>query len=148
MSIRSRLVRSAVVGALLALLAIGLVSGSGAQASIGPPRGPAQPVSCQCGGPGGAPDLSHISPWTNRDCAVSIGLSNTTSVDVYWLVHGSLVVRYAGWAEWRYSSNGSCHGYQWIRFHLNMAVVEASTVAAGFATMMWLTQDPLDWTTY
>ncbi len=27
-----------------------------------------------------------------------------------------------GWLEWRYSSNGECWGYQWIRLHIERAI--------------------------
>ena len=105
------------------------------------------PTDCLCGGPGGAANLAHISPWLNSDCNSSVQVGTT---NVYAWVQGSsgLVKTYAGWAEWRYSSYRSCHGYQWVRFHLSMSVIRRSTVSHGFSTMLWLTQDPLDWTTF
>lgn len=105
------------------------------------------PADCLCGGPGGSASLAHISPWLNSDCNTSISVG-TSNVYVYVSQNGSLVRTYAGWSDWRYSSYRSCHGYQWVRYHLTMSVVHRSTVSGGFATMIWLSQDALDWTTF
>ena len=105
------------------------------------------PADCLCGGPGGTASLAHISPWLNSDCDSSVQVG-TTTVYAWVQTSGGLVKTNAGWAEWRYSSNRSCHGYQWVRYHLNMTVIHRSTVSGGFATMLWLSQDPLDWTTF
>ena len=113
---------------------------------VGRPGG-ITPTDCLCGGPGGSADLGHISPWLNSDCNSSVQVG-TSSVYVWVQGSSGLTKTYAGWSEWRYSSYRSCHGYQWVRYHLSMSVINRSTVAGGFATMMWLSQDPLDWTTF
>jgi hypothetical protein len=130
------------------LLSAALLAPAGGSAAAGPVRGPGVTLAdCLCGGPGGSPDLAHISPWTVGDCNTSVAVG-TTSVYVWINGTSGLVKTYAGWAEWRYSSYRSCHGYQWVRYHLNMTTVHRSTVSAGFATMLWLAPDPLDWTTF
>jgi len=150
--------RARVVGwllpALLGAVTLGVVSTTAGSQALGPAGTPAvaqagglQLADCQCGGPGGSADLAHISPWNNSACNSYVEVGRA-GVHAYTGPSRNLTDMYIGWAQWVYSSNGSCHGYQWVIFHLSMAAVNASTASGGFTIMMWLTQDSLDWTTF
>lgn len=103
------------------------------------------PADCQCGGPGGSADLAHISPWLNPDCA---SYTEVGRAGVHAYKGAAMTDTYVGWVQWVYSSNRSCRGYQWLFFHLIMGNVAGTTAAPGFAVMLWITPDPLDWTTF
>lgn len=105
------------------------------------------PADCQCGGPGGSADLAHISPWNYSSCSYNTEVGRT-NVHAYRNVGGSLTDVYVGWAQELYGYAGACRGYQWTAFHLNMSYVAGTTAASGFTEMIWLSADPLDWTTF
>ena len=148
--IHGRLARIAGVVVLVAGLALAVTTGRLAASpnyAAATPAPALLPADCQCGGPGGSADLAHISPWLNSACNSNVEVGRA-GVHAYKNVGGSLVDVYVGWVQELYSSNGSCHGYQWTAFHMIMGNVAGTTAASGFAEMIWLSQDPLDWTTF
>jgi hypothetical protein len=148
--IRGRL--AAIAGALVLVAGLALAVTTGRPATspnhvAAIPAPVMVPADCQCGGPGGSADLAHISPWLNSACSSNVEVGRA-GVHAYKNVGGSLTDVYVGWAQELYSSNGSCRGYQWTAFHMIMSYVAGTTAASGFAEMIWLSQDPLDWTTF
>ena len=143
----------AIVLALLALLAVVAVGvshparGAGAPVFHSAPAPVMVPADCQCGGPGGSATLAHISPWNNAACNHNTEVGRA-GIHAYKSVNGTLTDVYVGWAQELYSSYGSCHGYQWTAFHMVMAGITGTTAWPGFTEMIWLSQDPLTWTTF
>jgi len=144
---------AAVAGALVMVAGLALAVTTTGRSAASPnyavaiPAPAMVPADCQCGGPGGSADLAHISPWNNSACNHNVEVGRA-GLHAYRNVGGSLVDTYVGWAQELYSSYGSCHGYQWTAFHLNMTAVNLTTASSGFTEMIWLSQDPLDWTTF
>jgi hypothetical protein len=49
------------------------------------------------------------------------GCTSSTQIGATVSIY-STAGRYYGWAEQRYSSNGACRGYQWIRLHVTYPI--------------------------
>jgi hypothetical protein len=81
-----------------------------------------------------------ISPWNNPDCSsyTQVGAATTVYFEYYDAVHDATFDRSLGTAAWRYSSHGTCRGYQWVHFSLNMSAVHTYL---GSSPGLWLSVD-------
>jgi hypothetical protein len=115
--------------ALAVATTIALVTTGAAPAS-------AAPVKPQAG------NLAHISPWDNSACNTNVQAGSGTTVyyEYYDSSRGTLVDHSLGTAQYRYSPNGSCSGYQWIHFVLNMTAVHTymGSNDPSFSFDLWL----------